>query len=185
LKGQESGRADFARVHACPHSPSDVADDREARLVILGPESEHLANKDDSPAIQAAKEFLASRGSGPRIYRNTLAFVAADRSRLTELEDAVRWALAWNAIDDKKDDLDLNQSQIRTVAAKKREWEGIVDQRIPETYCWLIVPVQSDPHAEVEWHARRLTGQDSLAKRAAKRRAARFSTRCGPAADGA
>ncbi len=169
LKKQESRRGDFARVHACPQSPSDVTDDRDARLVILGPESEHLANKDDSPAIDAAKELLASRGTGPRIYRNTLAFVAADRTRLTELQDAVRWALAWAAIDNKKDDLDLNQSQIRTVVAKRREWEGVVEQRIPETYCWLIVPGQSDPHADVEWHARRLSGQEPLAGRASKK----------------
>ncbi|MFQ5473857.1 MAG: AAA+ family ATPase, partial [Dehalococcoidia bacterium] len=169
LKKQESSRGDFARVHACPQSPSDVADDRDARLVILGCESEHLASNDDSPAIESAKELLASRGSGPRIYRNTLAFVAADRMRLTELEDAVRWALAWKAIDEKKGDLDLNQSQIRTVTTKRREWEGVVEQRILETYCWLIVPGQPDPHADIEWHARRLTGQDSLAKRASKK----------------
>jgi hypothetical protein len=169
LKKQETSRGDFARVHACPQSPSDVADDRDARLVILDSESEHLANKDDSPAIESAKELLASRGSGPRINRNTLAFVAADRTRLAELEDAVRWALAWRAIDEKKGDLDLNQSQIRTVTTKRREWEGVVEQRILETYCWLIVPGQPDPHADVEWHARRLTGQDSLAKRASKK----------------
>jgi len=169
LKKQETSRADFARVHACPLSPSDVADDKDSRLVILGPDAEHTANNEDSPAIESAKELLASRGAGPRINRNTLAFVAADRSRLVELEDAVRWALAWKAIDEKQSELDLNKSQINTVVAKRREWEGIVEQRIPEAYCWLIVPGQSDPHAEVEWHARRLSGQEALAARAAKR----------------
>lgn len=169
LKKQEKDRADFVAVHACPPSLSNVTDDRDVRLVILGPEVVHLANKDDSPAIEAAKEILTSRGTGPRINRNTLAFVAADKTRLPDLEDAVRWALAWAAIDDKKDDLNLNQSQIRTVSAKRREWESVIDQRIPETYCWLIVPGQSDPHAEVDWHARRLSGQDSLPARASKR----------------
>lgn len=167
LKKQEQDRSDFSRVHACPQSPSDVSDDKEARLVILGPESQHLANKDDSPAVETAKEYLASRGSGPRIYRNTIAFVSADRTRLTELEDAVRWFLAWDQIDGKKDELDLNQSQIRTVAAKSKEWAGVVEQRIAETYSWLIVPGQPDPHSEVEWCTRRLKGQETLARRAA------------------
>ena len=169
LRKQESSRGDFARVHPCPQTPSDVADERTARLIILGPEAQHLANKDDSPAIEAAKQILASRGAGPRIYRNAIAFVAADRTRLAELEDAVRWTLAWTAIDEKKDDLDLNQSQIRTVAKKCEEWDGVVEQRIQETYCWLVAPGQSSPQGEVEWQVRRLSGQDSLAQRASAR----------------
>lgn len=169
LKKQESSRAEFSRVHACPQSPSDVANDRDSRLVILGPEAEHLANSADSPAIEAASEILTSRGSGPRTYRNTLAFVAADRSRLVELEDAVRWALAWRSIDEKQEELNLNKAQIGTVQAKRREWEGIVEQRVPEAYCWLLVPGQADPHADLEWSARRLSGQDTLAARAAEK----------------
>ncbi len=169
LKKQESHAGSFGRVHACPQSPSDVGDDRDARLIILGPESVHISNEQLSPAIEAAGEFLASRGAGPRIYRNTLAFVAADKGRLVELEDAVRWQLAWNAINEKKADLDLNESQRRTAEAKEREWSGVVEQRIPEAYCWLIVPSQADPHADIEWQARRLSGQNVLAQRASKR----------------
>jgi len=169
LKKQETTKGEFSRVHACPQAPSDVGDDREARLVILGPESVHLSNEGGTPAIESAKELLGSRGSGPRIYRNTLAFVAADKGRLVELEDAVRWQLAWRAINEKKADLDLNESQRRTAEAKDREWSGVVEQRIPEAYCWLIVPSQADPHADVEWQARRLTGQEMLAQRASKK----------------
>ena len=169
LQKQRRTKGDFVGVISCPQSPSDVADDREARLVILGPEAEHLANKDDSPALQAAAEILASRGSGPRMFRNTLAFVAVDRTRLGDLEDAIRWAMAWAAIDDKKEELNLDPTQVRTAKAKRKEWEGIVEQRIPEAYCWLIVPGQSDVHSATEWQSRRLSGQDTLAERASKK----------------
>ncbi len=42
-------------------------------------------------------------------------------------------------------------------------------RRMPETYQWLLVPVQSSPQAAIEWQAIRLSGQDSLAVRASKK----------------
>ncbi len=41
--------------------------------------------------------------------------------------------------------------------------------RLPETYQWLLVPVQSTPQAAMEWQAVRLSGQDALAVRASKK----------------
>ncbi len=41
--------------------------------------------------------------------------------------------------------------------------------RIPETYQWLLVPVQATPQAAVSWEAIRLSGQDALAVRASKK----------------
>jgi len=174
LKEQEHIRGDFARVHACTFGPSDISDRVEddalcARLVILSPESVHVANSAESEALRQAKVILESRGSGPRIFRNTLAFMAADKTRLADLSDAVRWAMAWKQINDKKNELDLNQSQIRTVTAKQQEWQAVVQQRIPEAYCWLIVPSQSTAKDPVEWITRRLKGNDALAIRAGKR----------------
>jgi hypothetical protein len=42
-------------------------------------------------------------------------------------------------------------------------------QVLPETYQWLLVPVQSSPQGAVEWQAFRLSGQDALAVRASKK----------------
>ena len=41
--------------------------------------------------------------------------------------------------------------------------------RIPETYRWLLVPVQSDTHGAVSWDPLNLTGADPLAVRASRR----------------
>ena len=46
---------------------------------------------------------------------------------------------------------------------------GAVTARLPETYQWLLVPVQSKPQDAMGWQAIRLTGQDALAVRASKR----------------
>ena len=53
-----------------PVVPSnDVPDDREARLVILGPEYPHTAKDDNSKARKEAANILDCRGSSPRNYR--------------------------------------------------------------------------------------------------------------------
>lgn len=44
----------------------------------------------DSPAVAAAKAILDSRGSGPRLLKNTLAFLATDKAKLPDLDDTVR-----------------------------------------------------------------------------------------------
>ena len=40
---------------------------------------------------------------------------------------------------------------------------------LPETYQWLLVPVQTRPDASMEWQAMRLSGQHALADRASKK----------------
>lgn len=142
-----------------------MADDSTARLVILSPSQTHSSGTADSAAIQAAEQFLNLRGSGPRIYRNTLVFVAADKTRLPELEDAIRWNMAWDAIYKKREELDLNQSQIRTAEAKAKEWAGTVRQRIGETYYWLLVPTQSKPTETATIEPLKLRTTDSIADR--------------------
>jgi ribosomal protein L10 len=37
---------------------------------------------------------LETRGNTPRLYRNTLVFLAADKTRLQDLDEAVRTYLA-------------------------------------------------------------------------------------------
>jgi len=77
----------FGKVHPLPQSAQDVPDDQEARLVVLGVEQPY--SKGDGSAAQiAAATILESRGSAPRLYRNALAFLAADQARVQELDEA-------------------------------------------------------------------------------------------------
>jgi hypothetical protein len=167
---------DFSRVHLFPQSGSDVADDLDARLVVLGTAAPHARDDPTSPALATAREILESRGSGPRIYRNTLVFLAADRTRLQDLEDAVRRYLAWESILADKEALNLDLQQVRQAEERKAAADKTVEARLPETYQWLLVPVQvnpetgkPDPKADVTWQAVRLQGNDPLAVRAGKK----------------
>ncbi len=160
--------SDFSRVHSMPQSGHDVPDETDARLVVLGPDSPH-SKETDSAAFKSAKAMLESRGNSPRLYRNTLVFLAADKNRLQDLDEALRKYLAWSSIVNEKDTLNLDPHQVKQAETQRKSADGEVSARLPETYQWLLVPVQTDPQSEVEWQALRLSGQDSLAARAAKK----------------
>jgi hypothetical protein len=120
-------------------------------------------------ALETAKEFLAQRGNSPRIYQNTLVFLAPDRSRLDELEQAARYYLAWQSILEQETELNLDKSQSRQAGTQKATWDRTTTSRIGETYQWLLVPTQPNPQAPLEWQQTRLTGADMLAARASKK----------------
>ena len=168
LRADLRNGGDFKRVHALPRAAQDVPDDVEARLVVLGMEQPH-SRDDGSAAEAAARTILESRGSAPRIYRNTLVFLAADKTRLQDLDEAVRRYLAWKSIVDESETLELTQAQARQAQTQRDSASDAVTARLPETYQWLLVPVQASPAAAVEWSAIRLTGQDALAARASRR----------------
>jgi len=159
---------EFDRVHPVPQSNQDVPDDMDARLVVLG--IDHPYQKEgNNAAVAAAKAILESRGNTPRLYRNTLVFLAVDHTRLQDLDDATRRYLAWESILDEKEALDLSPYQVKQAETQKTSADGAVTARLPEAYQWLLVPVQNSPQSEIEWQAFRLTGSDALAVRVSKK----------------
>jgi predicted AAA+ superfamily ATPase len=164
-------RGEFAAVHAAPAAPSDVPDEAEARLVILGPEYTHSAKTEDSPARDMAARLLDSRGTGDRRFRNMLVFLAPDRSRLEELRDATRHWLAWRSIDEEREELGLDPWGVKQVETKVRQFEEMIAARIGETWQWLLAPSQpaADPTAAMTWEETRLSGPDPIAVRASRR----------------
>ncbi len=159
---------DFQRLHPVPQSTADVPDDMDARLVVLGPEHPHSSGP-NSKAQAEATAMLERRGNTPRLFRNTLIFLAVDQTRLQDLEEAARRYLAWSSILQEKEALNLDPHQVRQAEAQLKSEDGAVVGRLPEAYQWLLVPVQSTPQAAVEWQALRLAGQDPLAVRVSKK----------------
>jgi len=168
LREEARTRSDFSKVHACVPS-GDVPDERDVRLVILGPEHPHTAKNNGSAARLEAAVILEARGTSPRNYKNTLVFLASDVTRLKELRQAVRQFLAWKSIWDERDTQNLDHFQTRQADTKRKAADETVEARIPETYQWLLVPGQPDPKGGIEWTEIRLQGQDPLAARAVKK----------------
>ncbi len=161
-------RGDFSRIHPLPQSGQDVPDDRDARLVVLGNDQPYSRGA-DNPAQLAAASILESRGSAPRLYRNSLVFLAADRTRLQDLDDALRRYLAWESIMGERNELNLSPHQVKQAETQKEAAYSTVTARLPETYQWLLVPEQPKPQNTMGWQVIRLTSQDALAVRASKR----------------
>jgi hypothetical protein len=151
-----------------PASSTDVPDDLDARLVVLGIQHTY-SNDADNAAETAAKAIFETRGSAPRLYRNSIVFLAADKMRLQDLDEAVRKFLAWESIVNEADRLDLTRQQVKQAEEQKTAADGVVTARLPETYQWLLVPMQESPQAPVTWHAIRLSGNTGLAERASKK----------------
>ncbi|HNS51670.1 MAG TPA: Swt1 family HEPN domain-containing protein [Anaerolineae bacterium] len=159
---------DFSRIHPLPQSGADVPDDLDARLVVLG--VEHPYSREPGSAAEAqAKAIFEFRGNVPRLYRNALVFLAVDRTRLQDLDEAVRRYLAWDSILGEKDTLDLSPHQVKQAETQLGAADTTVTARIPEAYQWLLVPGQGTPQSAVEWQAYRLAGTDPLAVRASKK----------------
>jgi predicted AAA+ superfamily ATPase len=168
LRKDLANKGDFSRIHPVPHNSADVPDDMDGRIVVLGISSPY-ARDGDSPAEIVARTILESRGSAPRQFRNTLVFLAADKSRLQDLDEAARKVLAWESILGERENLNLSPFQVTQAENQKAAAESAAIARLPETYQWLLVPVQGSPQATPGWEALRLSGNDALAVRASKK----------------
>ena len=158
----------FARIHVLPKSNSDIPDDMDVRLVILGVEQAYIKEA-NNPAETAAKTILENRGTTPRLYRNTLVFLAPDKSRMQDLDDAISKYLAWESIIVEAGGLNLTPFQLKQAETQLKNAEGMILARLPETYQWLIVPTQNGPQGSIEWLPLRLSGSESLSIRASKK----------------
>lgn len=141
---QDRERGPFAAVHVVPDSSGEVPDETEARLVVLGPDYAH-DNNGDGKARAAADEILTKRGQQPRNLCNTLLFIAPDRRRLGELEQAMRMYMAWRSVVQDQETLNLDAFQRRQADSKAGEWDKTVNARIGETWVWAMTPYQPDP----------------------------------------
>lgn len=167
---------DFARVHfKFPTKIDGVSDEPKAGLVILDPKNLHTAKDLTSPAMKLATTILDNCEK----YKNMLVFLAADKRRFSELEDAVRKYLAWQSISEKykkeqeqeteNRELNLDAHQLNQVKSKLADAKMMVESRIPETYCWLLVPTQPDSTGKIEWEESRLQTTDPIVIRASKK----------------
>ena len=168
LKDALRARGDFERIHPLPQTSADVPDDYDARLVVLSAEHPY-AKEDRNPAQEAARAILETRGNAPRLFRNTLVFLAADKVRYQDLDDALRRHLAWQSILEEKVELNLDPHQAKQAEVQLKAADDTVAARLPETYQWVLAPEQATPRTPLEWKAIRLAGAGSLAERAAKR----------------
>jgi len=162
-------KGDFTGVHWAPRGPAEVPDEAEARLVVLGPEHPHVSGTEVTPARETVSTILEQRASGPRVNRNMLVFLAPDKARLEELRDAARFYLAWSSIADEADELNLDTQQRRHAGSQVKHFDDTVQQRISETFVWMLTPRQELGSPDVTWEQTRVTGGDPIPVRVSKK----------------
>ena len=163
----------FAGVHICPASSLDVPDEQAARLVILSPQDGYKMNYGGKTSAETScGDILANRGTSPRIYKNTLIFLAPDTDGMASLKGEVRRYLAWESIDDDKESLNLDTSQKREIKDSVTKSSSTVDSQLKEVYCWLLTPytdIDSGSH-EIQWETENIKGgTDSIPAKAARK----------------
>ena len=180
LGPQATRRGEFAAVHVCPRSATDVADEDTARLVLIDPSFDHDRKSDHSRARDFAATVLDQRSGGARRCRNMIVFLAPDSARLEELREGARLWLAWDSIHRDGETLNLDAFQTRQVETKVTEFDETVTQRIAETYLWVLNADQpeDDPTGPMVWDTFRLpspgvgrsgAAADSLAERVSRK----------------
>lgn len=155
-------RGEFSAVHIAPDSTADIPDGcaQGVRLVVLHPQHCHSKGNHESLARKWAEDALNHRGSSPRYYKNTLLFLAPDNTKIDNLERHVAQYLAWRAIVDEKEVLNLDAFQAKQASTKLDQTSKDVETILKDTYQWLLIPEQPDPRSGVEWKEMRLQGQD-------------------------
>lgn len=166
LLSQMGTNPDFAEVHMAEGPSEIIPDDPYCRLVVL-PVDQPFGSDTDNPAVYTANSILESCGDTPRTCRNAPVFLAADESGVADLDEAVRFFLAWDSIHKDKKKLKLGKEQVQQAEIQLKSSEDRVNKRIHATYKWLLVPTQAEPGKEVSWKAIGLDRADTLADAAA------------------
>ena len=164
----------FSGLHICPASSNDIPDEQNARLVILRPEDafRRANGKDSGNALATVSDYLNMRGPSPRVYRNMLAFLAPDQDKLRDLQTEVKRFIAWKSIISDKDDLNLDGGQLREADSSLNRSNNLIETRMKETYCWLLVPFidQYEDIKTIHWEISNLGGgDDEIVSKATKK----------------
>ena len=160
----------FSGIHICPSSSNDVPDEQAVRLVVLGPADTFKNGSIDCKAMEEAKQILNYRGTAPRMYRNTLAFIAPAGNQIGALEQEIKRYLAWKSILEDKEDLNLDVAQLRETQNSLNRSNTTVDTRLKETYCWLLIPyIDSFDMSALQWDTIDMGGgSDRIVEKAAR-----------------
>ena len=136
-----------ADVVLCPANSAAVPDNDATRLVILPPNRplpSRSAEADEG--TQAALDILENRGDGPRVYRNTLLFLAAKNDELRNLRADVRTYLAWDSIvhGDRRI-ANLAGDRLRQAHSSLEQAKSEMEAALVRAYRWALAPTQADP----------------------------------------
>ena len=131
----------LSKVHFSPASSLDITDEQEVRLVVLPPETIYRSTEPSGgAAFSDIQKFLDTRGTGPRMHKNMLLFIAPDADGMLSLVEETKRYLAWQSIKNDIETLDLGTSDTKDVDLGLKRSAETMSSRLQMAYSWLIIP---------------------------------------------
>lgn len=147
----QSLKGAFQYVHIFASS-GDIPDDQHLRLAVL-PLNQSWSKSSDCTAKIAATEILKSHGSGLRINRNRIIFLACDALAVDQIESDTAVMLAWNSIAQDASDgkLNLDINSLEQARNRARESQKKLTSLIDTSFKRLMAPYARTGIVDLEW----------------------------------
>jgi hypothetical protein len=131
-----------------PEKSQDIPDGEPRFLVAYLPVE--FAGETKADQERQAKEYLSKYGDRPRRYRNGLGLAIPDKKQIEALRRAVRYLLAVERVESKKQQLRLTKDQMDQLKERKRTEEAAAESCFRDLYTVVWLPRVEKGEIEVE-----------------------------------
>ena len=147
----QSLKGAFQYVHIFASS-GDIPDDQHLRLVVL-PLNQSWSKSLDCTAKITATDVLKTHGTGLRINRNRIIFLACDSLAVDQIESDTAVMLAWDSIaqDASEGKLNLDLNSLEQARNRARESQKKLASLIDTSFRRLMAPYAKTGIVDLEW----------------------------------
>jgi hypothetical protein len=131
-----------------PAKSQDIPDGEQRFLVAYLPLE--FATQGKAEQERQAKEYLAMYGDRPRRFRNGLGLAIPDKKQIEALRRAVRYLLAIERVEAKKQQLRLTKEQLDQLKERRRTEEAAAESCFRDLYTAVWLPRVQDGELEIE-----------------------------------
>lgn len=131
-----------------PGKSQEIPDEDPRFLVAYLPLE--FAGESKSDQERLAKDYLSKYGDKPRRYRNGLGLAIPDKKQIEALRRAVRYLLAIERVDAKKQQLRLTKDQLDQLKERRRTEEAAAESCFRDLYSAVWLPRVEDGEIDIE-----------------------------------
>jgi len=131
-----------------PGKSQDIPDEDPRFLVAYLPLE--FAGESKAEQERQAKELLSKYGDRPRRFRNGLGLAIPDKKQIEALRRAVRYLLAIERVDAKKQQLRLTKDQLDQLKERKRTEEAAAESCLRDLYAAVWLPRVESGEIDIE-----------------------------------
>lgn len=131
-----------------PAKSQDIPDEDPRFLVAYLPLE--FAAEGKAEQDRQAKEYLTKYGDRPRRFRNGLGLAIPEKKQIEALRRAVRYLLAIDRVEAKKQQLRLTKDQLDQLRERKRTEQAAAESCFRELYTAVWLPRVQDGELEIE-----------------------------------